>query len=82
MQFGDEQTPLSRDMLELQLEFCITSLFGKLGTAQVIYTLGAYDSKNGIIEVTDCEEPTKFWQALCMTSTTMDGQRKLRFKLL
>jgi hypothetical protein len=43
MVFGDGQPMPEREILDLQLEFCVTSLFGKLGSAQITYNLTHYD---------------------------------------
>lgn len=71
--------PLARDYLEVQLDFCIASLFGKLGAASITYDVTQY--QNELLEVTT-SDPLRFRQALAFTSKTLDGQSNLRFKLL
>ena len=51
--------PLPADMLQMQLDFSITSLFGKMGVAEIEYKVASY--KEGVIEIRDCSDPLKFW---------------------
>jgi hypothetical protein len=60
-------------MLQMQLDFAITSLFGKMGVAELEYKVASY--KEGVIEIKDCSDPLKFWQALCLTSSNIDGSQ-------
>jgi hypothetical protein len=50
-------------MLDSQIEFSLTSLFGKLGAALIQYDIESFESNT--IRVAGCEQ---FRQALVMTS--------------
>ena len=77
--FADELAHPDRDILELELDVCIVSLFGKLGSAQMSYEVTHYDKSAGLFKVENISDTKLFWQALCMSSGTMDGARKRRF---
>jgi len=57
-------------------------LHGKIGAATIPFKVVKYTDNNELfVEVRDVEAAEKFWQALVLTSSSLDGSRALRFRL-
>ena len=76
-------------MLQIQLDFSVASLHGKMGQARTPFELKSYDSDHGLFHVQmplvfggDDRVVNRFWEALCLTSRTFDGKNAVRFRLV
>ena len=70
--------------LNAQLDFSVVSLYGKVGTSQIPFKMTKLETDANVLTVVterDCAE--RFWQALMLTSVTLNGAGvPIRFKLL
>ena len=70
--------------LNAQLDFSVVSLYGKVGTSQIPFKMTKLETDTNVLTVVterDCAE--RFWQALMLTSVTLNGAGvPIRFKLL
>ena len=73
---------MDKEVLDLYLDFAMTSLYGKVGSAPLQYLVKDYSRKNCTLKLlTDRESCLKVYSALIVCQGTMDGINALRFSL-
>ncbi|CDW89661.1 UNKNOWN [Stylonychia lemnae] len=83
MQKQEEQLALDREMLDLHLDLAVTSLNGKIGSADIQYQVLEYSQKDSKLKIiTDFSSVNRLWNSLMMASATFDGSTAIRFDLI
>ena len=73
---------MDKEMLDMYLDFAMTSLYGKVGSAPLQYLAKDYSRKNCTLRLlTDRESCQRVYNALVVCQATMDGIHALRFNL-
>jgi hypothetical protein len=79
---SQDQLSMDKEVLDMYLDFAVTSLFGKVGSAPLQYLVKDYSRKNCTLKLlTDRDSCEKVYNALVLCQSTMDGINAVRFNL-
>eukprot|EP00347_Sterkiella_histriomuscorum_P018898 403343748 len=74
---------MDQETLEMHIELAVQSLYGKVGSADVIYQILKYSRKDSFMSIqTDQESAQRLYNSLMMNASSFDGQLAIRFQLI